>query len=155
MSFKLYNTCSVFLSAVQSSGDCCWWFYLEHVQVGVQALLRTRSRPGTGRLVVWQDDDVGRWSSPVMVSLTSGTKKKNKMSRQLLEHLKCIFVIKICQYLQTWSGHETVFECQFKPFRWMWGALWSLGVASRAVRMAFTFSLTILNLSLFFSLVTP
>lgn len=61
----LYYTCRAFLS-------CCWWFYLEHIQVDlVQALFRTRSRPGTGRLIVWQDDDVGRWSSSVMVSLTS------------------------------------------------------------------------------------
>lgn len=45
--------------------------YLEHVQVGlVEALFGTGSRPGTGRLVVGQDDDVGGGGSPVVVGLT-------------------------------------------------------------------------------------
>lgn len=53
--------------------------YLEHVQVGfLQALLGTRGGPGTGRLVVRQNDDVRGRGSSVVVDLPSETDGEKK-----------------------------------------------------------------------------
>lgn len=71
--------------------------YLEHVQVGlVEALLGSGGRPGTGRLVVRQDDDVGGGSSPVVVGLTVEQNQRTSLIaatsvgiHTLLDYLMC------------------------------------------------------------------
>lgn len=118
---RLSWTVRVFLWAV-CAGLNMWFavdvfFYLEHVQIGmVQVLLRTRGCSGTGGLVVWQDDDVWRWSSSIVIRLTE-CEHEEKQKNVSSEHARSFVYLQWGQVQWTSQSFQTQITCQDEFWR--------------------------------------